>query len=126
MRKNISSNSPWEEVVGYSRAVRIGNTIEVSGTTAMNGDVLVGKDDLYAQTKFIIQKMEVALKEAGATLDDVIRTRMYVTDINLWNEAARAHAEFFGSIKPASTMVEVAKLIHQDMLIEMEATAVVQ
>ena len=126
MRKNISSNSPWEEVVGYSRAVRIGNTIEVSGTTAMNGDVLVGRDDLYAQTKFIIQKIELALKEAGATLGDVIRTRMYVTDINLWEEAARAHAEFFGIIKPASTIVEVAKLIHQDMLIEMEATAVVQ
>ena len=125
MRKNISSKSPWENVVGYSRAVRIGNTIEVSGTTAMNGDELIGKGDMYAQTKFVIKKIEAALIEAGATLNDVVRTRMYVTDISKWNDAAKAHAEFFINIKPASTMVEVSRLINDDLLIEMEATAIV-
>lgn len=125
MRKNISSKSPWENVVGYSRAVRIGNTIEVSGTTAMNGDELIGKGDMYAQTKFVIKKIEAALIEAGATLNDVVRTRMYVTDISKWNDAAKAHAEFFINIKPASTMVEVSRLINDDLLIEMEVTAIV-
>ena len=125
MRKNISSQSLWENVVGYSRAVRIGNTIEVSGTTAMNGDELIGKGDMYAQTKFVIQKIEAALIEAGATLNDVVRTRMYVTNISKWNDAAKAHAEFFINIKPASTMVEVSRLINDDLLIEMEVTAIV-
>ena len=125
MRKNISSQSLWENVVGYSRAVRIGNTIEVSGTTAMNGDELIGKGDMYAQTKFVIKKIEAALIEAGATLNDVVRTRMYVTNISKWNDAAKAHAEFFINIKPASTMVEVSRLINDDLLIEMEVTAIV-
>ena len=107
MRKKISSGSPWEEIVGYSRAVRVGNIIEVAGTTAMDGDVLVGKEDLYAQTVFVIKKIEKALQDAGATLADVVRTRMFVTDISRWEEAGKAHGEFFKEIKPVATMVEV-------------------
>ena len=125
-RINISSGTPWEDKVGYCRAVRIGNIIEVSGTTSVDGDSLIGKDDLYSQTKFIILKIEKALQNAGAELTDVVRTRMYVTDISKWEEAAKAHAEFFGTIKPATTLVEVSSLIDQDMLIEIEASAVIQ
>ena len=124
-RINISSGSPWEDIVGYSRAVRIGNIIEVAGTTAMDGDNLVGKDDLYAQTKYIFQKIEKALQEAGAGLSDVVRTRMFVTDISKWEEAGKAHGEFFKTIKPVATMVEVSKLISDDLLIEIEVTAIV-
>ena len=125
MRKKISSGSPWEDIVGYSRAVRVGNIVEVAGTTAMDGDPLVGKDDLYAQTVFIIKKIEKALHEAGAGLTDVVRTRMFVTDIARWEEAGKAHGEFFKNIKPVATMVEVSKLINDDLLIEIEATAIV-
>lgn len=125
-RVNISSGAFWEDLVGYSRAVRIGNIIEVSGTTSVDGDTLIGKDDLYAQTKFILQKVEKALHEAGAQLTDVVRTRMYVTDISKWEEAGKAHAEFFRIIKPATTMVEVSRLIHPDLLIEIEVSAVIQ
>jgi enamine deaminase RidA (YjgF/YER057c/UK114 family) len=125
-RINISSGTPWEDKVGYCRAVRIGNIIEVSGTTSVDGDSLIGKDDLYSQTKFIILKIEKALQNAGAELTDVVRTRMYVTDISKWEEAAKAHAEFFGAIKPATTLVEVSSLIDPDMLIEIEASAVIQ
>ena len=125
-RVNISSGAVWEDLVGYSRAVRIGNIIEVSGTTSVDGDTLIGKDDLYAQTKFILQKVEKALQEAGAQLTDVVRTRMYVTDISKWEEAGKAHAEFFRIIKPATTMVEVSRLIHPDLLIEIEVSAVIQ
>lgn len=121
----ISSGSPWEEVVGYSRAIRIGNIIEVAGTTAMNGDVLIGKNDLYAQATYIFQKIEKALQDAGATMNDVVRTRMFVTDITKWEEAGRAHGDFFKHIKPVTTMVEVSKLISEDLLIEIEATAIV-
>lgn len=124
MKQLVSSGSPWEEVVGYSRAVRIGNVIEVAGTTAMDGDVLIGKDDSYAQTVFVIQKIEKALQQAGATLADVVRTRMFVTDINQWEAIGKAHGEFFHTIKPASTMVEVSRLINDDLLIEIEATAI--
>lgn len=124
-RKNISSGSPWEDQVGYSRAVRIGNRIEVAGTTATEDGKVVGKDNLYEQTVFIFRKIEKALIEAGATLNDVVRTRMFVTDISRWEEAGQAHAEFFSTIKPAATMVEVAKLIHPDLLVEIEVTAVV-
>ena len=124
-RINISSGSPWEDIVGYSRAVKIGNIIEVAGTTAMDGDVLIGKDNLYTQTKYIFQKIEKALQEAGASLNDVVRTRMFVTDISKWEEAGRAHGEFFKTIKPVSTMVEVSKLINDDLLIEIEVTAIV-
>ena len=125
-RINIESGTPWEDKVGYCRAVRIGNIIEISGTTSVDGDSLIGKDDLYSQTKFIILKIEKALQNAGAELTDVVRTRMYVTDISKWEEAAKAHAEFFGTIKPATTLVEVSSLIDPDMLIEIEASAVIQ
>ena len=125
-RINIESGAPWEDKVGYCRAVRIGNIIEISGTTSVDGDSLIGKDDLYSQTKFIILKIEKALQNAGAELTDVVRTRMYVTDISKWEEAAKAHAEFFGTIKPVTTLVEVSSLIDPDMLIEIEASAVIQ
>ena len=125
MRKKISSGSPWEDIVGYSRAVRVGNIVEVAGTTAMDGDILIGSGDMYAQTIFVIKKIEKALHEAGASLTDVVRTRMFVTDIARWEEAGKAHGEFFKNIKPVATMVEVSKLINDDLLIEIEATAIV-
>ena len=118
MRKNFSLGSPWEHIVGYSRAVRVGNIIEVAGTTAMDGDVLVGKGDVYAQAVFIFKKIEKVLIEAGATLADVVRTRMFITDISKWEEAGKAHGEFFKNIKPVSTMVQVPSLINKDMMIE--------
>ena len=124
MRKNINSGSPWEEIVGYSRAVRIGNIIEVAGTTAMDGDELIGKGDVYAQTIFIFKKIEKALQEAGAELYDVVRTRMYIVDITQWEKAGKAHGEFFKKIKPVSTMIEVSGLINKDLLIEIEVTAI--
>jgi enamine deaminase RidA (YjgF/YER057c/UK114 family) len=125
-RINISSGAIWEDKVGYSRAVRIGNIIEVSGTTSVEGDTLVGKGDLYLQTKSILQKIEKALQEAGSAMTDVVRTRMYVRDISQWEEAGKAHAEFFSTIKPATSMIEVSSLIHPDLLIEIEVSAVVQ
>jgi len=125
MKKMISSGSPWEAIVGYSRAIRVGNIIEVAGTTAMDEDRLIGKNDLYAQSVFILKKIEIALIEAGAALKDVVRTRMFVTDIAKWEEAGKAHEEFFKEIRPVSTMVEVSKLINDDLLIEIEVTAIV-
>ncbi len=126
-RINISSGAQWESIVGYSRAVRIGNTVEVTGTVAVDASgVLVGKDDPYEQTRFIIQKIEGVLKQAGATLNDVVRTRMFVTDISRWEEYGRAHGEFFGAIRPCTTMVEVSRLIEPGFLIEIEATAVIE
>lgn len=124
-RQNISSGAKWEDVVGYSRAVRIGNTVEVAGTTAVEGDSVVGEDNAYEQTKFILSKIEKALKEAGASLPDVIRTKIYVTDISKWEEVGRAHGEFFKDIKPATTMVEVKALIDPKMLVEIEASAII-
>ena len=123
-RQLIASGAKWEDMVGYSRAVRIGNVIEVSGTTAVENDRIVHVDDAYRQTRYVIQKIEKALKEAGAGLEDVIRTRMFVTDISLWEEYGKAHGEFFKEIKPATSMVEVEALIHPDMMLEMEATAI--
>ena len=123
MRKNISSGSPWERV-GYSRAVRIGNTIEVSGTVALIDDQVFGKGDPYQQTKCILGIIESALSEAGASVNDVIRTRIYVRDISQWEEVGRAHGEVFGKIKPATSMVEVSGLIEEDYLVEIEATAI--
>jgi enamine deaminase RidA (YjgF/YER057c/UK114 family) len=123
-RLNISSNSPWEDVVGYSRAVRIGNNVEVSGTTAVENGAVIGLHDYYLQTKFILIKIEKALKDAGCELKDVVRTRIYVCDISKWEEVAKAHAEFFKDIKPAATMVEVSKLIAPELLVEIEASAI--
>jgi enamine deaminase RidA (YjgF/YER057c/UK114 family) len=124
-RKNFSSGAKWEEIVGYSRAVRIGNLIEVTGTVATDDqNQLVGKDNAYEQTKFIIGKIEKVLEDAGASLKDVIRTRMFVTDISRWEEYGKAHAEFFGSIRPCTSMIEVKGLIEPAYLIEIEATAV--
>jgi enamine deaminase RidA (YjgF/YER057c/UK114 family) len=104
----------------------VGNVIEVAGTTAMDGDILIGKGDMYRQTVFIFKKIEKALAEAGATLNDVVRTRMFVTDISQWEEAGKAHGEFFKTIKPVATMLEVSRLINDDLLIEIEVTAIIE
>lgn len=125
-RLNISSGAKWEDIVGYSRAVRVGNIIEVAGTTAVDEEGnIIGLNDPYEQTKYIIQKIEKALKSAGASLKDVIRTRMFVTDISKWEEIGRAHGEFFREIKPAASMIEVKGLIGAELLIEMEMTAII-
>jgi enamine deaminase RidA (YjgF/YER057c/UK114 family) len=125
-RINISSGAKWEEIVGYSRAVRIGNVIEVAGTTAVDETgAVVGVDDPYAQTRFVLEKIEKALAQAGASLNDVIRTRIFVTDLSRWEAVGRAHGEFFRAIKPAATMVEVQALISPELLVEIEATAMV-
>ena len=123
-RQNISSGAPWESIVGYCRAVRIGNHIWVSGTTATNehGEV-VGVGDATAQTQYALKKIERALKEAGATLHDVVRTRMFVTDISQWETIGRVHGEFFGNVCPAATMVEVSRLIDPGHLVEIEVDA---
>ena len=123
-RQNFSSGAKWEDIVGYSRAVRVANRIYVGGTTAIDehGDI-VGVDDAYAQTLQIIRNLERVLKKAGAKLDNVIRTRMFVTDISRWQEYGRAHSEFFGAIRPCTSMVEVRALIDPRMLIEIEAEA---
>lgn len=122
-RINISSNAVWEDKIGYSRAVRIGRLIEVSGTAAIDGEKIISPGNAYLQTKFIIQKIEKALKEAGGTLHDVIRTRIYVTKIADWDSVGRAHGEFFKDIKPVTTMVEVKSLIDPNFVVEIEATA---
>jgi enamine deaminase RidA (YjgF/YER057c/UK114 family) len=124
-RTNYSSGAPWENKVGYSRAVRIGDTIEVSGTVAADNDRVVAEGDAYEQTKFILAKIEAVLINAGATLNDVVRTRLFVTDISRWEEYGRAHGEFFKGIKPATTMVEVSNLIDPRYLVEVEVTAIV-
>jgi len=125
-RTNFSSGAPWENKVGYSRAVRAGNVIEVSGTVAADGDKVKGEGDAYVQTKFILARIEAVLQAAGASLHDVVRTRIFVTDISKWEEIGRAHGEFFASIKPATTMVEVSRLIDPRFMVEIEATAVVK
>ncbi|HLY71643.1 MAG TPA: RidA family protein [Puia sp.] len=125
-RTNYSSGAKWEEIVGYSRAVKIGNVVEVTGTVAMDdNNNPVGDDNAYAQTKFIIGKIEKVLQRAGASLRDVVRTRMFVTDISRWEEYGKAHGEFFKEIRPCTSMIEVKGLIAPEYLIEIEATAII-
>ncbi len=125
-RTNYSSGAKWEAIVGYSRAVKVGNTIEVTGTVAVddNGKT-VGIDDAYEQARFAIQKIEKVLQQAGASLKDVVRTRMFVTDISRWQEYGKAHGEFFSTIMPCTSMIEVKGLIDPEYLIEIEATAII-
>lgn len=123
MRKNISSGAPWEDIVGYSRAVRIGNTIEVSGTAPIkDGKTLEGT--IYEQTIQCLEIIKETLERSGASLEDVVRTRMFVTDISQWEDVGRAHGEYFSKIKPATAMVEVSRLIDDIMMVEIEATAI--
>ena len=125
-RRRVSSNSPYEDVIGFSRAVRVGDTVYVSGTVAWGEDgKFAGEGDVYAQAKQALRNIEKALQQAGASLSDVVRTRIYLTDIDRWEEAARAHAESFREVKPAATMVEVSRLADAKMLVEIEAVAVV-
>lgn len=126
MRKNISGSSPWEDEVGYSRAVKIGNIIEIAGTTSMKNGVPFGIGDPYIQTKHILETIQEILLSEGSSLKDVVRTRMFVTDITAWKEIGKAHGEFFKDIKPVATMVEVASLIDSDLLVEIEVTAIIQ
>lgn len=123
-RENISSGAIWEDQVGYSRAVKIGNIVELSGTVSIKDGKIFAPRDAYGQTKRILEIIESTLEKAGATIKDVIRTRMFVTDISRWEEIGRAHGEVFNEIKPVTTMVEVKSLIDQEFMIEIEATAV--
>ena len=125
-RRRVSSNSPYEPLIGFSRAVRVGDTVYVSGTVAWGPDgQLVGQGDVYLQAKQTIANIQAALQEAGATLKDVVRTRIYLTDISRWEEAARAHREAFADVRPAASMIEVSRLADPEMLVEIEAIAVV-
>lgn len=122
-RTRVFTGSPWEPVVGYCRAIRVGNRIEVAGTTAMRDGEVVGVGKPYEQARFVLQTIEQALQELGAQMSDVIRTRMYVTDISLWQEFGKAHGEFFRDVQPVATMVEVKALIDPLLLIEIEVEA---
>lgn len=124
-RQNISSGAAWELIVGYSRAVRVGNTVEVTGTVGIKDGKVVGENDAYAQTKRSLEIIAETLQKAGASLADVVRTRIFVTDISRWEEYGRAHQEVFGTIRPCTTMVEVKALISPEYLVEVEATAII-
>ncbi len=126
MRQNIGSGTPWEHIVGYSRAVRVGNTVEVAGTTAVDGELLVGEGNAYAQSVFIFQKIEKALHEAGARITDVVRTRMYVTTSNAVEDVLKAHGEMFMNIRPVATLVVVSALVDDRLLVEIEVTAIIE
>lgn len=125
-RTNYSSGSKWEDIVGYSRAVKVGNTVEVAGTLASgeNGEV-VGYNDAYEQTRYVYQKIEQVLHKAGASMKDVVRARLFVTDISRWQEYGKAHSEFFIDIKPCTSMIEVKGLIEREYLVEIEVTAII-
>lgn len=123
-RTKVFTGSPWEPIVGYCRAIRAGSRIEVAGTTAMKDGEVVGVGNAYEQTRFVFQKIEQALQELGAQMSDVIRTRMFVTDISLWQEYGRAHGEFFRDVQPVATMVEVKALIDPFLMIEIEVEAI--
>jgi len=125
-RMKVSTGSPWEPIVGYSRAIRVGNVVEVAGTTAMKDGKVVGEGDAYEQTKYILQMIENALRQVGAEMPDVVRTRMFVTDISRWEEIGRAHGEFFRDVRPVATMVEVKALIEPGLMVEIEAQAIVK
>jgi enamine deaminase RidA (YjgF/YER057c/UK114 family) len=125
-KKQVFTGSPWEPVVGYCRAIRVGSRIEVAGTTAMQDGEVVGRGSPYEQTRFVIQTIELALNELGADLTHVVRTRMFVTDISRWEEIGRAHGEFFREIQLVATMVEVRALIDPELLVEMEVEAIVK
>ncbi len=123
-RKNFPTGAKWEDIVGYSRAVQIGNQLEISGTVAVDENGLVGEGDMYEQTKFILQKIKGVLETAGFSMQDVIRTRIFVTDISQWEAVGKAHGEFFHTIKPVTSMVEVSALIDPGYLVEIEVSAV--
>ena len=123
-RKNFSSGAKWEDIVGYSRAVQMGNTLEISGTVALDENGVMGKGDFYKQAHFIFLKIEKILAQVGFFLSDVVRTRMYVTDITHWEEVGRAHGEFFKNIKPATSMIQVSGFIEPEYLVEVEITAI--
>ena len=125
-RTNYSTGSPWEDIVGYSRAVKVGNVIEVTGTVADDKGQVLGGNDPYLQTKFVLEKIKETLEKAGATLEHVVRTRIFVTNIEQWEAIGKAHQEYFGDIKPCTTMVEVSRLIDDKYLVEIEATAIIE
>ena len=124
-RINYSSGAKWENIVGYSRAVKLGNQIEISGSTAIDGDQVIGEGDPYVQAHFILSKIKKYLSDLGASMGDVIRTRTYVTDISRWEEVGKAHGEFFKTIRPATSMIQVSALIDPRMMVEIEVSAVI-
>ena len=126
-RQNVSARTPWEDAFGYSRAVRIGNVVKVGGTIATDEDgTAYGQGDLYAQAAYIIRKLEKALREVGASLSNVVQTRSFMTDIDDWEGLAKAHSGYFGDMRPATSMIEISRLMTPEFLIEMEAEAVIE